>query len=187
MRLPSRLLFATLMLAAPPALLFAQSSELASAGQTVGGQVGSLSDSPAISSAQVQIGDAAATTTNDTPIAASTAADGASAIPLIDQVPVPAPDVFLTGTSDPAGDVGPSMAAATSGIRANTAKEGLSWQASADRAAAAHQGGLSTGGILMIVGGAALLAGLLIGGGAGTAIAVAGAVTGLYGLYLYLQ
>src|SRR5688500_4637776 len=40
---------------------------------------------------------------------------------------------------------------------------------------------------LMVVGGAALLAGLIIGGGAGTAIAVGGAVVGLYGLYQYLQ
>ena len=40
---------------------------------------------------------------------------------------------------------------------------------------------------LMVVGGAALLAGLIIGGGAGTAIAVGGAVVGLYGLYEFLQ
>jgi hypothetical protein len=40
---------------------------------------------------------------------------------------------------------------------------------------------------LMIVGGAALLAGLLIGGGAGTAIAVGGALLGLYGLWMYVR
>jgi hypothetical protein len=40
---------------------------------------------------------------------------------------------------------------------------------------------------LMIVGGAALLAGLLIGGGAGTAIAVAGTFVGLYGLWMYVR
>ena len=40
---------------------------------------------------------------------------------------------------------------------------------------------------LMVVGGAAVLTGLIIGGGAGTAIAVGGAVVGLYGLYEYLQ
>jgi hypothetical protein len=39
----------------------------------------------------------------------------------------------------------------------------------------------------MVVGGAALLSGLIIGGGAGTAIAVGGAVVGLYGLYEFLQ
>lgn len=40
---------------------------------------------------------------------------------------------------------------------------------------------------LMIVGGAALLAGLLIGGDAGTAIAVGGALLGLYGLWMYVR
>lgn len=40
---------------------------------------------------------------------------------------------------------------------------------------------------LMIVGGAAFLAGALIGDTAGTAIMIGGAGIGLYGLYLYLQ
>jgi hypothetical protein len=40
---------------------------------------------------------------------------------------------------------------------------------------------------LMVVGGAAVLVGLIIGGGAGAAIAVGGAIAGLYGLYQYLQ
>lgn len=40
---------------------------------------------------------------------------------------------------------------------------------------------------LMIVGGAAFLAGLIIGDDAGTAIAVGGAAVGLYGLYLWAQ
>ena len=40
---------------------------------------------------------------------------------------------------------------------------------------------------LMIVGGAAFIAGLIIGDDAGTAIAVGGAVIGLYGLYLWAQ
>ncbi|GAC1417888.1 MAG: hypothetical protein NVSMB53_16910 [Gemmatimonadaceae bacterium] len=41
--------------------------------------------------------------------------------------------------------------------------------------------------ILMIVGGAALIVGLLIGGGAGDAIAIGGGIAGLIGLYQYLQ
>lgn len=191
MRLSFRLLFTTLMLAAPPALLSAQSTGLASAGQAVAGPVGSISDSPAMSSAPTQLADAATIATDGASVGASVPApvtDDASAIPTIDRVPVPEPELFVTSAAAAGGgDAGPSMSAATSGIRANTAKEDLSRQASADRAAAAHQGGLGTGGVLMIVGGAALLAGLLIGGGAGTAIAVAGAVAGLYGLYLYLQ
>lgn len=40
---------------------------------------------------------------------------------------------------------------------------------------------------LMIVGGAAFLAGAIISGDAGTIIMVGGAAVGLYGLYLYLQ
>lgn len=40
---------------------------------------------------------------------------------------------------------------------------------------------------LMIVGGAAFLAGAIINGDAGTIIMVGGAAIGLYGLYLYLQ
>jgi hypothetical protein len=40
---------------------------------------------------------------------------------------------------------------------------------------------------LMVVGGAALLTGLIIGDDAGTVIAIGGALVGLYGLYEYLQ
>ncbi len=40
---------------------------------------------------------------------------------------------------------------------------------------------------LMIVGGAAFLAGLIIGDDVGTAIAVGGAAVGLYGLYIWAQ
>ena len=39
---------------------------------------------------------------------------------------------------------------------------------------------------LMIFGGAALITGLVVGGDAGTVIAVGGALVGLYGLYVYL-
>ena len=39
----------------------------------------------------------------------------------------------------------------------------------------------------MVVGGAAVLVGLVIGGSAGGAIAIGGAVAGLIGLYEYLQ
>lgn len=40
---------------------------------------------------------------------------------------------------------------------------------------------------LMIVGGAAVVVGIIIGGESGTLIAVGGAVVGLYGLYQYLK
>lgn len=41
--------------------------------------------------------------------------------------------------------------------------------------------------LLMVIGGAAFVGGLLIGDDAGTAIAVAGLGVGIYGLYLYLR
>ena len=40
---------------------------------------------------------------------------------------------------------------------------------------------------LMLVGGAGLIAGLLIGGGPGAVVAIAGAGVGLYGLYGFLK
>jgi hypothetical protein len=54
-------------------------------------------------------------------------------------------------------------------------------------AAAARNQGLGKPVALMLVGGGALLAGLIIGGDAGTVIAIAGVVIGLIGLYQYLQ
>ena len=58
-------------------------------------------------------------------------------------------------------------------------------EATAPAAPAPANQGRGTG--LMIVGGAAILTGIVIGNGAGYAISVAGAVIGLYGLYQYLQ
>jgi hypothetical protein len=52
-------------------------------------------------------------------------------------------------------------------------------------AAAARRFGFSE--TLMIVGGATLLAGAIIGGDAGTIMMVGGAGIGIYGLYLYLH
>jgi len=52
---------------------------------------------------------------------------------------------------------------------------------------AAPRRGLGQPIALMVVGGGALLTGLIIGGDAGTVIAVGGALVGLYGLYEYLQ
>jgi len=54
-------------------------------------------------------------------------------------------------------------------------------------AAPARHAGYGQPVALMVVGGAALVTGLIIGEGAGTAIAVGGAVVGLIGLYQYLQ
>jgi hypothetical protein len=73
---------------------------------------------------------------------------------------------------------GPTVDAARVGVR----------HAEAPLAAApARRGGYGQPVALMVVGGAAVLTGLIIGGGAGSAIAVGGAIVGLVGLYQYLQ
>ena len=53
--------------------------------------------------------------------------------------------------------------------------------------AVAAAGSRGSGKLYMIVGGAAFLAGAIIGDDAGTIIMIGGAGVGIYGLYLYLQ
>ena len=76
---------------------------------------------------------------------------------------------------------GPTLAEASTAVRRAPA---TSTTAAATTAAGR---GRDAGTALMIVGGAAVLTGIVIGNGAGYAISVAGAVIGLYGLYQYLQ
>ena len=76
---------------------------------------------------------------------------------------------------------GPTMASASVAVRPAETKE-LKLNA-----AAAPRKGYGQPVALMVVGGAAVLTGLIIGNDAGTVIAVGGAVMGLYGLYEYLQ
>jgi hypothetical protein len=54
-------------------------------------------------------------------------------------------------------------------------------------APAAGRSGFTHGEALMLVGGAAILTGIVVGGDAGHAISIGGAVVGLIGLYQYLQ
>lgn len=77
---------------------------------------------------------------------------------------------------------GPTMSRATVGVRHVDDAA-----AAAKAAPAAGRGGRSNGQVLMIVGGAAIITGIVVSGGAGYAISIAGAVIGLYGLYEYLQ
>lgn len=92
----------------------------------------------------------------------------------------PSPATVVTASVN-APAAGPTLDGATVGIR------------HADQAAttptnatpAPRRGDQSA--TLMIVGGAAFLAGALINNDAGTIIMVGGAAVGLYGLYLYLQ
>lgn len=76
--------------------------------------------------------------------------------------------------------VGPTYAAAALSPRVE-----LSDQSGSSFAAPDRPFGLSQ--TLMIVGGAALLTGAIIGDDAGTVLMVAGAGVGLYGLYLFLR
>ena len=79
-----------------------------------------------------------------------------------------------------AGAGGPTRAAARVGAQAEAATTA--------EAPALFQGGRTSRGVpLMIVGGAALLLGAIIGGDPGTIVMVGGAGIGLYGLYLFLQ
>jgi hypothetical protein len=82
----------------------------------------------------------------------------------------------IVATEPSAAPVGPTLEAASVGVH-HVATE----------AAPAARRGMGQGEALMIVGGAAVLVGLLIGDGAGNAIAVGGAIVGLVGLYQYLQ
>jgi len=77
--------------------------------------------------------------------------------------------------------VGPTVAANTVGIRAPAVT-----QASTARAADTHMGA-GQNVALMVVGGAAIIIGAIIGETAGLLIAVAGAVIGLYGLFHFIQ
>jgi len=83
------------------------------------------------------------------------------------------------------GVPGPTMAAATAGFHVSRAADDpQSRHEAADEAA---HGRVGEDVALMIVGGAGFIVGLIIGGDAGIAIAIAGAIVALYGLYLYLR
>jgi hypothetical protein len=77
---------------------------------------------------------------------------------------------------------GPTTEAATVAVRPTEAKE-----LQLNAAAAPRRAGYGQPVALMVVGGGALLTGLIIGGDAGTVIAVGGTLVGLYGLYEFLQ
>jgi len=80
-------------------------------------------------------------------------------------------------------------APALTGPRAEAARFGVAPAevAAGEPAAAVQRRSVGEPMALMVVGGAALLAGLIIGGDVGTVFAVGGAIIGLYGLYRYLR
>src|SRR5207245_949346 len=78
----------------------------------------------------------------------------------------------------PARQTGPTLDAARVAVRQPVASD-----KSLNSAAVPRRAGYGQPVALMVVGGAGLLTGLIISGSAGTVIAVAGAIVGLYGLY----
>jgi hypothetical protein len=107
-----------------------------------------------------------------------------AAAPLRAQGPsAPSSETVDASTPDSVVVAGPTLGSATVGVRH------VDPAATAAKAAPAapRAGGRSHGEALMIVGGAAILTGIVVGNNAGYAISIAGAVIGLYGLYEYLQ
>lgn len=161
----------------PARLMLAAATVLALAQPAAGQVATAATDVGAGSAAQM------AAAAGSEPAPATAAVQGPSADPGAreDAQPQPVPPA----AADARIAAGPSLSAATVGVRANAAREDLTEDQLAQRAA--HHAGLGTSGALMIIGAVAFIAGLIIGGGAGTAVAIAGAAVGLYGLYLYLQ
>ena len=100
--------------------------------------------------------------------------------PLVATPAVDAPIVAVPAL--PAADA--ARAAAVRPVRQASAQEQA---ALAGQAAAPRRQNVGQPMALMIVGGAALVTGLIIGGDVGTLFAVGGAAVGLYGLYQYLR
>lgn len=95
-----------------------------------------------------------------------------------------APAARAVAPAAPRAPVGPAIAAEAVAARP------MATARSADESALApmrRRASFSQGQTLMIVGGAAFVAGALIGDDAGAIVMIGGAAVGLYGLYLYLQ
>ena len=110
-------------------------------------------------------------------IAPSAYAQSAALAPAPDSTPVAVQPAAAQPAAAQAPPAGPTMDAASVAVR----------HAPAADVAAAPRGGYGQPVALMVVGGAAVLVGLIIGNDVGTVIAVGGAIAGLYGLYQYLQ
>ncbi|MGQ0538655.1 MAG: hypothetical protein ACT4R6_06890 [Gemmatimonadaceae bacterium] len=110
------------------------------------------------------------------PVGAAAAQTGAVHGSLLSSQSVAAPDAAQAGLSSKQVGISATQVARYAATRADETP-----------APAPAQRRQRDGRVLMIVGGAAFLAGLLIGDDVGTAIAVGGAAVGLYGLYLWAQ
>lgn len=106
----------------------------------------------------------------------------------VTQTAAPAADSAAAPSRTPA----PTAAAPSAGVARDALVAGVQAPAAAPAGSETAQAGVTraTRGqaqALMLVGGAALIVGLVVGGDAGTIFALGGAGIGLYGLYLYLQ
>jgi hypothetical protein len=119
------------------------------------------------------------------PTPASDAAERAVTAPSLTgtDTPAPAAERAKDESRSTAVVAAPGFEGLRAGVRAPVAREEVRTPSTI-----AMQGrGLSQAEVLMIVGGAAFLAGAIIGDDAGTLIMIGGAGIGLWGLYLYLQ
>lgn len=97
---------------------------------------------------------------------------------LIPTTPVVAPQITVPVVEHQR--VGPTADALAVGVRPVIV-------ASTTAPAARGSAGLGQNEAMMIVGGAAILVGAIVGGDAGDVFMIGGAIVGLYGLYKYLQ
>lgn len=97
------------------------------------------------------------------------------ASPAAAQSPAPAPSVAAAA----APSLAPTTAAARLGIAPDVQEQPAAVNASAARMSRRE------GRVMALVGAAAVVTGILVGGDAGTVIAIGGAGLGLYGLYVW--
>ncbi len=94
--------------------------------------------------------------------------------------------VFVPVTARAQSDAGPTFAAARVALTGSPLSSNAA-PATLRLAAAPATGGLSRASKIMIFGGAVFLTGAIVGDDVGTVLMVAGGLTALYGLYVYLD
>ncbi len=184
MRVPLRLQCAMIAVAILPCVATAQTSPLGGA-NTEASDVGPQPSAAPMDLAVPQ----SATAANASAIASPAATVVADPSPSS-----PSTEVTSSGPGDQRAmddrSSGPTASSATAGIRSRAAGEHLTRQQLADRASRdqdeGHQG-LGRDAALMIIGGAGIIVGALVGGSAGTALIVVGAVIGITGLVLIIS
>ena len=119
------------------------------------------------------------------PALAAEAEVPAAAAPLV-AAPAATPATPAADAADARTAAGPSAELAPAALRL-APRAAVSAEQEEAALQARARNGFSQSQVLMIVGGAALLTGLIIGDDVGDILAIGGAGVGLYGLYRYLQ